>query len=83
VSWAEHVASGKRTEVNGLEIFYIDRGSGDVVVLIHGWAPSSFIWRRIVPHLSHSASGSSHQTSPAMASLRGYLADLSSSTSER
>jgi len=52
VSWAEHVASGKRTEVNGLEIFYIDRGSGDVVVLIHGWAPSSFIWRKIVPHLS-------------------------------
>ena len=51
VSWAEHVASGKRTEVNGLEIFYIDRGSGDVVVLVHGWASSSFSWRRIVPHL--------------------------------
>jgi pimeloyl-ACP methyl ester carboxylesterase len=52
VSWAEHVASGKRTEVNGLEIFYIDRGSGDVVVLVHGWASSSFSWRRNVPHLS-------------------------------
>jgi pimeloyl-ACP methyl ester carboxylesterase len=52
VSWAEHVASGKRTEVNGLEIFYIDRGSGDVVVLVHGWASSSFSWRRNIPHLS-------------------------------
>ena len=52
VSWAEHVASGKRADVRGLEVFYVDRGAGDAVVLVHGWASSSFSWRRNLPHLS-------------------------------
>ncbi len=52
VTWAEHVASGRRADVKGLEIFHIDRGAGEAVVLVHGWASSSFSWRRIVPSLS-------------------------------
>ncbi len=52
VSWSEHVASGKRADVRGLEVFYVDRGEGDAVVLVHGWASSSFSWRRVIPHLS-------------------------------
>lgn len=52
VSWAEHVASGIRTTINGVEAFYVDRGEGNPVVLVHGWASSSFSWRRNVPALS-------------------------------
>ncbi len=52
VSWAEHVAFGRRVDVNGLETFYVDLGAGDAVVLVHGWASSSFSWRRVIPHLS-------------------------------
>ena len=52
VSWSEHVASGKKAGVGGLEVFYVDRGAGDAVVLVHGWASSSFSWRRVIPHLS-------------------------------
>lgn len=52
VSWEEHVASGRRAVVNGIEAFYVDRGEGEAVVLVHGWASSSFSWRRNVPALS-------------------------------
>ncbi len=53
-SWGEHVASGSRILVNGVETFYVDRGSGKVVVLIHGWASSSFSWRYNIHQLSNS-----------------------------
>jgi pimeloyl-ACP methyl ester carboxylesterase len=39
-------------EVNGLETFYVSMGSGPAVLLIHGWAASSFTWRKVYGPLS-------------------------------
>ncbi|MCS7137105.1 MAG: alpha/beta hydrolase [Candidatus Caldarchaeum sp.] len=52
-SWKEHFESGSRTVVDGVEMFYVERGEGPPVVLIHGWASSSFGWRKNLPELSN------------------------------
>ncbi|MCS7143253.1 MAG: alpha/beta hydrolase [Aigarchaeota archaeon] len=50
--WDEHVNSGSKVRVNGLEVFYVDKGAGEPVVLLHGWASSSFSWRNNFKDLS-------------------------------
>ena len=41
----------KRVEVLDSEIVYVDVGSGDPVVFLHGNPTSSYLWRNIVSHL--------------------------------
>ncbi|MBT4518618.1 MAG: haloalkane dehalogenase [Halieaceae bacterium] len=41
----------KRTAVHGKQIAYIEEGSGDPIVLLHGNPTSSFLWRNVVPEL--------------------------------
>ncbi|MDP6391078.1 MAG: haloalkane dehalogenase [Alphaproteobacteria bacterium] len=41
----------KYKEVNGLEMAYVEAGSGDPIVLLHGNPTSSYLWRNIIPHL--------------------------------
>jgi|TARA_B100000959_G_C14899163_1_gene590125 haloalkane dehalogenase len=41
----------KFTEVNGKKMAYIDEGSGDTVLFLHGNPTSSFLWRNIAPYL--------------------------------
>ncbi|MEM0383559.1 MAG: alpha/beta hydrolase [Candidatus Caldarchaeum sp.] len=53
-SWSEHVAAGSKVLVDGVETFYVERGGGRAVLLIHGWASSSFSWRNSLPTLSKS-----------------------------
>jgi len=38
-------------EVEGSNIHYIDEGTGDPILFIHGNPTSSYLWRNIVPHL--------------------------------
>jgi haloalkane dehalogenase len=38
-------------DVNGKKIAYVDEGSGDPIVLLHGNPTSSFLWRNVVPEL--------------------------------
>jgi pimeloyl-ACP methyl ester carboxylesterase len=52
VSWAEHVGMGLRRAVGGVETFFVEAGEGRPVLLIHGWASSSFSWRRLLPLLA-------------------------------
>jgi haloalkane dehalogenase len=40
--------------VNGRQIAYVEAGSGDPVVLLHGNPTSSFLWRNVIPELEHS-----------------------------
>lgn len=40
------------TEVNGHRIHYVDVGSGDPVLFLHGNPTSSYLWRNIIPFLS-------------------------------
>jgi haloalkane dehalogenase len=42
----------KRIAVAGTEIAYLDTGSGDLIVLLHGNPTSSYLWRNVIPHLA-------------------------------
>jgi haloalkane dehalogenase len=39
-------------EVNGARLHYIDEGSGDPVLFLHGNPTSSYLWRNIIPHVT-------------------------------
>ena len=41
----------KAIDVNGRKIAYVDEGSGDPIVLLHGNPTSSFLWRNVAPEL--------------------------------
>jgi len=41
----------KFAEVKGKKIAYVDEGSGDAIVLLHGNPTSSFLWRNVIPEL--------------------------------
>lgn len=38
-------------EVNGHRMAYVEHGTGDPIVFLHGNATSSYMWRNIMPHL--------------------------------
>lgn len=42
----------KFVEVLGSRMHYVDEGSGDPILLLHGNPTSSYLWRNIIPHLS-------------------------------
>ncbi len=44
--------TGKTVEVHGLNIFYLESGKGNPVVLLHGWPTSSYLWRNIISFLA-------------------------------
>jgi haloalkane dehalogenase len=41
----------KRLSVLGVDLAYVDTGSGDPIVFIHGNPTSSYLWRNVIPHL--------------------------------
>ncbi len=41
----------KFTTVKGKKIAYVEEGSGDPIVLLHGNPTSSFLWRNVIPEL--------------------------------
>jgi haloalkane dehalogenase len=42
----------KRIAILDTEISYVDTGSGDPIVFLHGNPTSSYLWRNIIPHVS-------------------------------
>jgi haloalkane dehalogenase len=40
-----------RTTVLGKQMAYVEVGSGDPIVLLHGNPTSSYLWRNVIPHL--------------------------------
>jgi haloalkane dehalogenase len=42
----------KQATILGKTMAYIDEGSGDPIVFLHGNPTSSYLWRNIIPHLS-------------------------------
>jgi len=42
----------KRLTLEGTEMAYVDTGSGDPIVFLHGNPTSSYLWRNIIPHLA-------------------------------
>lgn len=41
----------KRAAVLGREMAYVEVGSGDPIVFLHGNPTSSYLWRNVIPHL--------------------------------
>jgi haloalkane dehalogenase len=41
----------KHATIKGKRMAYVETGSGDPIVLLHGNPTSSFLWRDIIPHL--------------------------------
>lgn len=41
-----------RAEVNGIRLYYRKAGSGDPVVLLHGFPETSYAWRKVIPALA-------------------------------
>ena len=39
-------------DVLGSRMHYIEEGSGDPIVFLHGQPTSSYLWRNIIPHLA-------------------------------
>ena len=48
---AEERYEKKNVEVLGSKLAYVETGSGDPVVLLHGNPTSSYLWRNVIPHL--------------------------------
>ena len=49
---AEERYTKKKASVLGCNMAYVDEGSGDPIVLLHGNPTSSYLWRNIIPHIS-------------------------------
>jgi haloalkane dehalogenase len=49
---SEFPFKSKFIEINGSNIHYIEAGTGDPVVFIHGNPTSSYLWRNIIPYLT-------------------------------
>ncbi len=42
----------KFAEVHGSKMHYVEEGSGDPVLFLHGNPTSSYLWRNVIPHVS-------------------------------
>ena len=52
---ADFPFESKFVEIHGSKIHYIEEGSGDPVLFLHGNPTSSYLWRNIIPHLTDQA----------------------------
>jgi len=46
-------ASKSHVTIDGLRLAYIETGSGDPIVFLHGNPTSSYLWRNVIPHVAH------------------------------
>lgn len=49
---ADFPFESKYIEIQGSNIHYIDEGSGDPILFLHGQPTSSYLWRNIIPYLT-------------------------------
>ena len=49
---ADFPFESRYVEVHGSNIHYVEEGSGDPVLFLHGQPTSSYLWRNVIPHLS-------------------------------
>jgi haloalkane dehalogenase len=49
---ADFPFESKYIDVHGSKMHYIDEGSGDPILFLHGNPMSSYLWRNVIPHLS-------------------------------
>src|SRR5678816_2662558 len=49
---AQNRINDRFTDVNGLKFHYLTAGKGDLVILLHGYAQNSHMWRPLIPELA-------------------------------
>ena len=49
---AEERYTKKKANILNYSMSYVDEGSGDPIVLLHGNPTSSYLWRNIISHLN-------------------------------
>ena len=49
---ADFPYSSNYIEVHGSKLHYVDEGSGDRILFLHGNPTSSYLWRNIIPHVT-------------------------------
>lgn len=49
---AEFPFESRFVEVQGSRLHYVEEGSGDPILFLHGNPTSSYLWRNIIPHVS-------------------------------
>ena len=49
---ADFPYESRYVEVDGSRIHYIDEGTGDPMLFLHGNPTSSYLWRNVIPHLT-------------------------------
>jgi len=42
----------RRADVNGIRMYYVIAGSGEPLVLLHGFPETSYAWRKVIPALA-------------------------------
>ncbi len=47
--------SSRSVEVDGLRLHYLESGSGEPVLLLHGWPTSSFLYRNVIGHVAQNS----------------------------
>ncbi len=50
--WARRHAPGKFIDLNGRKTHYVEKGSGDPVILLHGFAYDSYLWAENIDALA-------------------------------
>lgn len=50
---AEFPFEKRRVDVLGKSMAYVEAGTGDPIVFLHGNPTSSYLWRNVLPHLVH------------------------------
>ncbi len=49
---AEFPFKSNYIEVEGSKMYYVDEGSGDPILFLHGNPTSSYLWRNIIPYMT-------------------------------
>ncbi len=49
---ADFPFESRYVDVHGSKIHYVEEGSGDPVLFLHGQPTSSYLWRNVIPHVS-------------------------------
>ena len=50
---AEDPFPRSRVRIGEAEMAYVDVGTGDPIVFLHGNPTSSYLWRNVIPHVQH------------------------------
>lgn len=49
---AQEIPAVQFEKIEGKKLAYFEEGEGEVIVLLHGWPQTSFVWRKVMPQLS-------------------------------